>query len=356
MTDPVEQVSYLFDLIIDLPNSEVTKPLLLSFLLTPSAVSTCLPVAFMWGKSGVGKSQPPKFAAALWGNQMLLSNSTYASIRNQIQKDRWHDPVVSRGERNYMLAWDDVDYSKLYGENGIYTLLKGGYSRSSATITIASKDGENLTFNVFGARILSSICPFFGDTKLSELKRRMMIFPMVRSNRAITDFDEISWKGLNRLTTDIWSNKDNLANYVSYKRKIRAHFKALGAACRLSVDRQNLFMDILSTSLTLGLFPDIQAAANAIETHEERMSKLTEKEQDGLMQVLTIFIEQERGEAIKTGSKLRVRPDKLKEFINHKVRGGELDGFPRRGEIPATMRMLGFNLNADLGAWEPAES
>jgi hypothetical protein len=353
--NPVEKACYLFDLIVELPNSDVTRPLMLAFLLTPSAMSTCLPVAFCWGKSGVGKSQPPKFAAALWGNTMLLSNSTYAGIRNQIQKDRWHDPTVSRGERNYILAWDDVDYSRLTGENGIYTMLKGGYSRSSSRITMAGKDGENICFDVFGSRIFSSIIPFFGDSKLSELKRRMLIFPMVRANRPITDFDEISWGGLVTLTAEIWRDKDNLERFVTAKRSLRGHFKSLGSLCRLSVDRQNLFIDVLSTGVSLNLFPSTAAAVEAINTHEERMSKLAEKEQDALLQVLGLFIEEERIALIGSGSKCRIRPDKLKEYVTVKVRCGELDGFPRRGEIPATMRQLGFSLNTDLGAWEPSE-
>lgn len=349
IVDPVEKVSHLFDLIIDLPSPEITRPLMLACMLTPSAMSSCLPVVFCWGKTGVGKSQPPKFNAALWGNTMLLSQSTYPSIRNQIQFDRWSEPTTSRGEQNYILAWDDVNYEKL---SELYTLLKGGYSRSSSTITIAGKDGENFTFNVFGGRILSSITPFFGDSRLSELRRRMIIFPMVRSLRSITDFDEISWVGLNSLTAEIWGSKDNCARFVQSKKLLKA---AMRGGSTLSIDRQNLFTDVLATGISLGLFPDVTTAIKTIEIHEERMSKLTTKELDGLTQILTIFIEDQKIESIERGVKFRIRPDKLKMLILEKVKGGELDGFPRRGEISANMRQLGFSLNVNLGAWEPCE-
>jgi curved DNA-binding protein CbpA len=347
--DPVQSIRELVDLIIDLPNPEISKPILLSFLLTPSAISTTLPVAFCYGASGSGKSQVPKLASKIWGVTMLLNNSTYAGIRNQIQKDRWHDPVMSREEKNYILAWDDIDRERLMGDGGLYPLLKGGYSRSSSTITMAGKDGENITFNVFGGRVLSSITPFFSDPKMSELKRRMLVFHMVKSSKAITDFDEISWGGIQRLAIEIWQSQDNLNKFVAAKKAIRAQFKK--GFSELTVDRSNLFTDVLSTGVALGFFESIHSAIKTIEIHERQMEELATNEQDMFAQLLQLFVQQEEHEAAKTASKVRIRPDRLKDFIGSKVRSGEMDGFPRRGELPAQMRKFGYALDPDLGAW-----
>jgi curved DNA-binding protein CbpA len=351
--DPVGAVQNIFDYIIDLRNFYVYRPLMLSFLLTPSAMSTALPVVFCWGKSGAGKSQPCKFAAALWGCEMLLSSSTYVSMRNDIQKYRWDDPVMSRGERNYILAWDDISKDKMASNPDLYTFLKGGYSRSSSTIKIAAKDGANISFNVFGGRIISSIHPFFSDPKYSELKRRMLIFPMKKSDRAITDFDEIDWRGANKLTFSIWSNRDNLEAYANNKRKVRLTLKK--GHDLISIDRANLITDILTTGVTLGLFKTVEEAIEIFAQSEELTAQLSEEEQDNTTQVIELIVREFERDFIAQSKKIYIKPSKLKEAINHKVRNGELDGHLKRGELPALMKHFGYKLNPDLGAWIKAE-
>lgn len=345
--DPVEKISYLFDKITRF-KTESLRLYALSYICLPSAIATAIPVCFIYGKSGAGKSQPCKFAAKVWNNNLLTNNSTYTSLRNQIQKDRYFDPTQSHGERNYILAWDDIQPERMHGEGGAYSLLKAGYSRSSSIITIAGKDGENLCFDVFGAKIFSSIHPYFSLPKLSELKRRLLIIPMEKSSEPVCDFDEIDWRGAWKLLTGIWSDRAYLSRYAPIKKSLRTHLKNNST---LSIDRQNLFLDLMTTGIVLGLFVDHDDAVSRIEELETMTDNLINHEQDGLLSIIRLFIEDTENQAKKTSSRVFIRPESLKLHIMSKAKNGELDYIPRRGEIPDAMRSIGYRLDNNLGCW-----
>jgi curved DNA-binding protein CbpA len=107
-SDPFLALKSVFDATIYLPDKDIQQNLLIASLLAPSAMSSILPLVFINGTEGTGKSQIGKLAAKLWNIPPLSANSSYASLRNELEDRRkgMFDGVWYY--QNIFLVWSDI--------------------------------------------------------------------------------------------------------------------------------------------------------------------------------------------------------------------------------------------------------
>ncbi|WAK74237.1 hypothetical protein AP9108_32945 [Arthrospira sp. PCC 9108] len=106
----------------------------------------------------------------------MLANSTFASLRNKIQHERFYDPLQCEFEKNFILVWEDITPILLIENENMLSLFKV-LNRKNSRITISSQTpGTNMVFDAFALKVINSIHSLWTFWELNELKRRM--FPI----------------------------------------------------------------------------------------------------------------------------------------------------------------------------------
>ncbi|BAI89885.1 hypothetical protein L1F28_33485 [Arthrospira platensis NCB002] len=159
-----------------LPYPDIQFPIVTSFIASPVTLMSTAGILFLWGSSGTGKSQIATIAASLYRTDTVLANSTFASLRNKIQHERFYDPLQCEFEKNFILVWEDITPSLLIENENMLSLFKV-LNRKNSRITISSQiPGTNMVFDAFAFKVINSIHPLWTFWKLNELKIRM--FPI----------------------------------------------------------------------------------------------------------------------------------------------------------------------------------
>lgn len=217
-----EKIETLLGQIVILPNNDIQTLPLISFMLTPSAMSNNLPIATLYGSSGSGKSETSKFISALHNTPMQTAASTFASIRNLISNNRYYDSD-KQFEKNFLLVWDDINEKVFTDSEQMFSMFKSGTNRKSV-ITIADKMGVNMEFYPFAPKVCSTVNPFWDNPKLIELKRRLMPFLFAKIpdySRVVINLlsvEDINFNGLNGEFESFWRFPENRNTFNSSKR------------------------------------------------------------------------------------------------------------------------------------------
>jgi hypothetical protein len=245
--DPIQDWLELLDQIILLPSPDVQIPILTGYVWAPSTLANNFPIACFYGSSGAGKSETIKLIAELRQSQVNTAASTFASIRNSIEKARWYDSE-KMFERNFVLLWDDINENVFLGSDQMFSLFKSGISRKSF-ITIADKSGVNLEFQPFSPKVVSSVQSFWDNPKLSELKRRMLpfLFKKVIQSESIEfqllSVDEINFNGYFDTFEYFWRNEEN-RHYFRTAKKELARLKSN----IIPIEISRLYIDTMATT------------------------------------------------------------------------------------------------------------
>ncbi|MBR8829965.1 MAG: hypothetical protein N5P05_000491 [Chroococcopsis gigantea SAG 12.99] len=242
-----ENIYSLLDKFVYYPN-ETLKILVLAYGLCPSALSKRLPLLFLYGTSGTGKSTAGKFVAKVRGKHILSSSDTFASLRNYLDETKFIDEL----ELNCILVWDDLDPSVLIEQPNVFRMLKVGYDRQTQWISISSqKAGTNIRFATFSPKIISTIHPVWTLPKLSELDRRSIVVAHNKPDKEIEvlDLDSFSFYGLPIAYEEFWGNELTCKMFLeTRKRFIRKKFDWLGN------DEKQLLGDLVATVAGLNYF------------------------------------------------------------------------------------------------------
>lgn len=269
-----ENVALLLGRAIALPNPDVLLPIVTAYTCLHSVTCRFIPVLTFQGKTGTGKSQAQKCVAALRGElKGMISQTTFASLRNYINQNRWYSwdkeiPNTSRNnERPYMLHWVDQKESS-FADPNTYGLFRVGCDRSEDRLTIAAEDGKNQEFFVFGAKTFSTIEDFYTREKWSELLRRLLVVKCISTDELSPDDlknwnpdiainpDTVEWDGIRNRFNDHW-NRDRLLHAAHLQRQygnMKKQFLTKGG----SEKQFRASFDLMVCMIASNFFPDVK--------------------------------------------------------------------------------------------------
>lgn len=301
-TEVIEPSPHLYDNVCNLircvtklPDEEVQLPILVSYILCPSAMATQMPITFLCGQSGTGKSQVGALAAKIYQSTVFGATSTFTSIRNELDAGKWEqsidDPEISY-ERNYLLVWDDIEADRIAPgatNDGVFSLLKSGVNRATSTIKIASSGGVNLEFNTFGGKIISSIHPIWDFPGLEELKRRALpiFFKKMDDVEYFVDIESVNVLDLYSDNKHFWLTDARRAEYKLAKRYF------LSKKCSLKPSFKQMWCDIMATLYVHLLQTDSSITLPKIELIFEKYVSIREEKMKATMlsQVLQLYLQ-----------------------------------------------------------------
>jgi len=172
-----ENTVNLIDNSVVLPKKNLQLPIIASYFLVPSAICNILPILFLCGDKGSGKSLLSTIGAGFHNTEINSSVTTFAALRNYLNSQRWELVDIETGEtqeRHCMMVFDNVT-EFTFSNDYTYLLFLNGYNRKTDRISISSgRAGENIVFHVFSPKIVSSIHALYLRGKFTELERRVI--------------------------------------------------------------------------------------------------------------------------------------------------------------------------------------
>lgn len=357
-----QNISKLLGTFTLLPNASLQLPILTSAIITPTPMCDILPVVFCIGGSGSGKSTIGMVASEIHSSPILNSSSSPMSIRNECNRLRFGEDGE---ERIYMLIWDDIKASTFLDSPTIYSIFRGGYNRSTDTVTVAGQDGTNFIYRVFGARLVSSIEPVFNHPRMAELQRRTI--PIVckkfgnftqeeQLESGVTlgfsigdkpDPSDYDWNGVKTEMIAFWNDDDRLLRFAQTKAKLKRSKKLKDKLGDFFI----LGRDLISTAVAAELFDSLDDAVEAFATYWNAIALPQFSDLSAMAQVIQGFLD----DALEPIKKMNmnagyevmpytVSPRQLKARIALASQNGELDQNATPQEIASTMRQLGWEL------------
>lgn len=350
---------------------DIYYPILVSYLICNSAIAKVLPILFMYGIRGTGKSLLGYWASVIHNVPIYSGADTFASLRNNLenqrytmvdtkQKDKDNFPIFKQVEKHCLLVFDDVDEKVFNEQPNLYRMFKCGYDKVSSTISIADLAGRNQTFKTFSAKIISSIQPLHISDRLNELQRRMIVCNTKRiesfanGNKNASDLLEIKdyqWKGFEGLYDIFWSNHSLAREYLEVRSRLTKHKLPFDSNKRI------ISLDLMTTGIVSGLFSSINEAVEYWSRYFEHLS-LKSLGQNSLKDLLVEFIDQQLHSAIATNQALgyeavseAIDAQTVKTQVAQWREKGWLDQQVTPNLISSSMRDLGYKLY--LGKWQP---
>jgi hypothetical protein len=351
----VEMYRQLLRQTVKLPERDIQENILLSAIMTPTALASMLPIVFCVGVPGSGKSNIGKLACNIWGNDPMTGANTFSAIRRRLgriftAKDNGHEYQL-----NGIMVWDDISPQIMSQSPALYAALKSGYSRDTGYIEMAKKDTDDeiVRTNVFGLKLISSVHKFYADERFTEIARRMLVVHCAKSLDAddLIDLDSISWVGLRKVTNDIWEGVDGtrVASFKPYTQALKSYAQANRP---LAPDRSSLCRDILATGLSLGIFSTVKHAYDELVAFYGYNDKLTAKAASMVTHVVDRYLKSIEADAVKRGlPEVYVIPEKLNQVIRENQAKSVIDRALRVGELSETMNQFGWYLDPADALW-----
>lgn len=328
------------------PNDSL-KILLVAYCLVPSALSSRLPLLFLYGTSGSGKSTAGKFIAKVRGKSILSSSDTFASIRNYLNETKFHED--STIEKNCILVWDDIDPNVLTTKEDIFRMLKVGYDRQTQWISISSmKAGQNLRFPTFSPKVISSIHPVWTYPKLSELDRRSIVIPHKKPLESVEllDLDCFSFKGLRELYDQFWMNEETCKFFLTFRKKfVRKRFDWISSEDKL------LMADLISTVFICNLLESEEKIYDWLKEYWLNFLKpIKNKSSLAFIELLQEYVLEHKKREDKLGAIFPIDAKNLLETCKNWSSEGKIETYITPITLGDYMGKLGYKLTKN--GWE----
>jgi hypothetical protein len=250
----------IFPKFLYLPYQEIQLPVLISLGLIPSALAgRHLPVGFLCGKQGSGKSTVLELLSYVHGVNVLNSSTTYASLRDSIDLAKF-GKKGGGVERNTILLFDNV-FSSTFEDQHKYSLFLAGQDRKTSRIRVSAGLAENpIEFDAFGLKVVSSTFPLHLDERFKELSRRLIVFFAERpaNGDELLDVSDYDWSVLQETYKEHWLNPSNCERYATVKYHL-LEFKRANRS-RLSVTEWPLVLELFTTGLYWGIWQTVEDA------------------------------------------------------------------------------------------------
>lgn len=345
-------------------------PLIISYLLCNSAISRVLPILFVYGRKGSGKSTLGYFAGKLWGIEVKTSADTVASIRYYLDRHRKTfilvpDPkepsktIPKAVEKHAALILDDIDDKTFLDKPDLYRMFKCGYDRNSSVVSLMNLERQIEQFETFSAKILSSIKPLHTDMRFDELHRRMLIVntsPIenyqildLGRNPDFIQLNDYNWSGFEENYQQLWAS-ERIANRFIVARKSLSPRKL-----PFNPSQKTLVLDLMATSLAVGLFIEYAECINYFGHYFERLAKLTSNVSpivDLLTEHLKRHYDKLSGSAKQMNQplpRMEIQASELKNTCEFWYDRAFIEERIGNKELGLLMRQLGYTL--DRGTW-----
>lgn len=223
-----QNLIHLFSNYFVIPHANTQIPILAAFASLPSAICTVVPILWLEGTEGSGKSNIMNIFAAIYDVKVQNASWSFASIRNEIENNSID---ASGDEKHFVLCLDNLNEDTFKNEN-LYTLFLCGYDRKDSITAIAIPGGENVEFNTFCPKVVTTVHNVLSLVRFAEIKRRCLrittksidkITPLDKANDIdLSNFQDIrslNLKVLNDRFNELW-NDGNLAKYLVLWRQL----------------------------------------------------------------------------------------------------------------------------------------
>ncbi len=353
---------------IAIPYKDVQLPILLAYACLPSALCTVVPILFLQGQEGSGKSLTSIFYSGVFNQEILSSATTFAAIRNATQSHRWMSPETQEGERNYAVIFDNVNLGTFKNES-LYTFFLNGYNRKTDSIQISKGDGSNLVFKVFGPKICSSIHPLYTNPTLSEISRRMLVFKFARLEKIqpedLGDFDLYERLEIENLDLSLLHQKhyqlwlpENSKNFTDLKRVLTARKKQYKIPKTITSTQWALCPDLIAAGVIGGVWRDPSEAILALEKYWIWNKENVASSVGDTQRAILAYLEENEDRVSKLSEQLgfkmplTVRCEGLKNYLDNLAKGGALETHPAPHTTTLIMNQLGWRRLIDEdGVW-----
>ncbi len=328
-----------------LPDRDIQLPVAISYIFTSQKWAKVLPLMLCYGREGTGKSTLTKFASLIRKAEILGQSSTFASIRNELNRSRWIDEEGAIERDGASLLFDNVYASTFTLNPSLLSLILSGYDRSSDKLMIASTMGENIIFRTFSSKVISSVEPLWLDARLKELSRRLIVIRHQRledlaseyesfENRL--DLDSVSWEGIEKLYLDFWMSRAVVEVYVKTRKQLtKRGKKSFTIPDTLPSEKWAISVDVICTGICLGAWGGVQEAVNHLGRFFELQTEKLATSESAILTFLRLYIEREESRhaeyvAMATGigapvKPLCINPRSLTEYLRDKERESLLD-------------------------------
>jgi hypothetical protein len=348
-----ENVKNLLAESVRFTNRRLFEPIVLAYVLLPSALCKTLPYLFFNGEAGSGKSSVGTIGSGLNNNETQQGNTTFASLRNWVNRYSFHDSQHT-SPKNCCLVWDDIT-SAFLRDPKMYSFLKSGYSEKSSICAIALPEGEILQFHTFCPKIMSSIDPFYYRSEFVEITRRLIIIPCQciekmndlslsqytteELNTDILDLKTVSLKDYANQFFYFWQDNDNSVKFVETAQSLRNRKKPIKTSKSFPATDYELVPDLIACGYVHGLW-SLQEGYDLFLEYFTFKKDVILKQKSALTEMLKTFIF--KMTSVQGDSK--IVPVQLKDALMLAQKQGELDRYPSIETINTEMAMLGYRL------------
>jgi hypothetical protein len=341
---------------------ESLYPVIVSYLLSPSALCRRLPLLALYGLKGTGKSTLGKWAnvihfGARWTKSTFSPDDTFAAIRNALSSRKYIGGI----ERNTMMVWDDISTDVLLRNPSLYQLLKIGYDKSTDTIKIASPNGENIDFHVFSPKIISSVSPWFLDPRLTEIQRRVIAIKTKKIDSLTFDLlnpEDFFWAEFELQLSEYWQDVSRCAEFINNRKVITRRNSKVRKLFTHDSSRWAISHDLIAVMSTLFHSELVQSVGEfnrfwdyfdkEFGEGESSLLSLLRDWIDAQQQTVRIQIQQLKDSGYEPPKELldalTIKPKMLKGQLADWDRDGRLDMRPNTETVLDAMGQLGYKL------------
>ncbi len=358
--------------VIAIPNEKVMEKILASYVVVNSKASKVLPILWIQGKSGTGKSLLCYLIAAYRGDagNILSSSSTFAGIRNQLQHLRWHKqrtPLNTslKNERPYILVWSDIKEETITKSlDDMYALFRNGCYRTEERIVISEGNGKNIPFYVFGQKVVSTTETFVTNPEWAELYRRILPIKTAHyhelepkyleeyNTRDLLDIYCLDWRGISEEYNKHWSYSRLTAIQECYKDKQ----KIFRAAKKLGITDAQIAIsfDVVLAGYVSDLFKDLDDCLTVWALYWELATKAMKIGEKGslskvIMEVVTEESERqmeirkqlEKARRLDLIEPIKISPKTIMQAVKEAYDSGVIGEYKNK-EVKQCMEELGF--------------
>lgn len=324
--------------------ASVAYKVVAAYLVLPSALCLNVPIIFLYGASGSGKSQVGKFASKLWECKIYSPADTAASIRNDINKSKKHLveyyqddselPYYRECEKNIMMVWDDIDPKILTAKPDIFRMLKVGCDRSTSIVSLSGeKTGSIMEFDCFSPKIFSSVTPIHTIPDFQELSRRMLVVTHKKTSILPIFMDDYDWTTLARKLQAFWDLTSAMA-FVDFRNRLA---RRSDRAKLIEPSRWSILKDFFTAGIITGIWSDTDVAFADVAKFLEYQDKQSDRHREEIDILLGNFV----AECEFSGQK-EIHNSAIQARVKQWYVTGIISNSPSRGSIPQFMRSRGY--------------
>lgn len=328
--------------------------LVASYILTPSALASILPIMVFYGQRGTGKSNLGQFISYIHGVDINTGADTFAAVRNDLNTRRWktisvphpdasyHGSITKIIEANTILVWDDIDSKMLLEQPNIFRMLKSGYNKETDAISVADTGGKNLKFNCFSPKICSTTTPFWGDARFAELERRILVVKFGKATRTnLLRLDFFDWSRFYELFNEFWSENINIERWLSFRKRLSLILP--------NNTRNTITLDIMATGMVCEFWQSIEECIEYFEQYWSWYDQETATGESALCGLLKQYLTEHENKKTTTSGLIRHKPNEVSPLALKKQIGlwnsnGMLEVSPTTKVVNETMNYLGWRL------------